>query len=149
MNGRQAGRRPFDDVPSVAQLVGVWAGAVTQLWDMAAGLWSAAAEQGFAEQRDVELWGTGVVYPIPANALDVRCVSLINDAGESVPVSDVTVEPSPIGPGAGTVELDVRLQRPVQHTSPVYTLTLAGFHGDTEEPDTRRDFRRGFGVQRG
>jgi hypothetical protein len=67
-----------------------------------------------------------------------------------VPARDVEVAPSPVEPGPpARVELNVRLSRPVQHTSPVYTLTVAGFDGDKEEPNTRQVFRRGFGVQRG
>jgi hypothetical protein len=152
--GRRHRRHAFDDVPSVAQLVGVWAGAVTQLWDMAATTWKAAAEQGAAEETSLDVWVTSVPFRVAGGQeLAVRLMSLVNDAGQSVPPSDVTIDPTSVERtvkrGPGVVELEVELARPLQHTSLAYTLTLAGFVGDKEEPNTRQVFRRGFGVQRG
>jgi hypothetical protein len=144
----------FDDVPSVAQLVGVWASAVTQLWDMATTTWTAVAELGAAEETSLDVWVTSCPFRVePGQQLDVRCTSLVNDAGQSVPLSDVTVEPTsverPEDGGQAAVEVDVVLSRPLEQDSPAYTVTLAGFANDQMVAGTEQVFRRGFGVQRG
>ena len=98
----------------------------------------------------------GDVVPVPAGPgqqLDVRCASLVNAAGQSVPLSDVTVEPTsverPEDGGQAAVEVDVVLSRPLEQVSPTYLTLSDGFANDQMVAGTEQVFRRGFGVQRG
>lgn len=138
-------RPPVPPVPPVAELVGVWAKAMTQLWDMGTSWIDMTGEQVWLEQTEQTSWSTSVFFPRhPTREGRLEWSGLTDAAGE--PLVDralVDVRPAVVGPGDGVAELVVVVRHPVRTSTHHYRLRI---WDAADRPSTERRYCRGFGV---
>jgi hypothetical protein len=128
--------------PSPAQLVGVWAEAMTQVWDIASSWCKTVAELGFAEQEELQSWSMTVFFPQGAQARSLAWSGLSTEQGEVVPASSVTIKPDAVSAGTGLEELLVVVKRPLRQTDHHYLLTI----WDRNDQTFKRVYGCAFGV---
>ncbi|MGH9229110.1 MAG: hypothetical protein ACRD07_10380 [Acidimicrobiales bacterium] len=133
-------------LPSRDELVGAWARAVLQLWDLTLSWWKLIPEQGEAEDERLRAWSTWVFYPSrPDRDTRLGWSGLRTPGGDTVPAAAVHVEPTAVALGPGNVRLRIAVDRPAAQRAFHYHLTI--FDRDApDDPSCRREYGLGFGV---
>lgn len=133
-------------LPSRDELVGAWAKAVLQLWDLTLSWWKLVPEQGEVEDESLRAWSTWVFYPCrPDRVTRLEWSGLRTAGGDTVPATAVHVEPTDVAAGQGNARLRIAVDRPAAQRAFHYHLTIS----DRDAPDDgafRRDYGLGFGV---
>ena len=115
--------------PTPQQLVGVWAGVVSQLWDLSVAWVKMGVEQVATEDQRLQSASAVVAFPCPeTGSVAVTCTRMTSVAGEPIPARAVTVVPGivdAIDNPPGTVELRVEVDRPAAHVEHLYEFTLS------------------------
>ena len=123
------GAGPFGPAwPTPQQLVGVWAGVASQLWDLSVAWLKMGVEQVASEDERLRSTSAVVSFPCPATgSVAVTCSRMASVAGETIPPAAVTVVPDTVDAvddSPGTVELRVEVDRPAAHAEHLYEFTL-------------------------
>lgn len=132
--------------PSPNDVVGAWAQAVLQLWDLTVSWWKLIPEQGEAEDPGLGVWSTGVYYPRRDDRLTrLGWTGLSAEGAEVVPAATVHIDPPDVGAGSGNARLRVRVEGLSGQRAFHYRLTIY----DRDAPDDasfRCEYGLGFGV---
>ncbi len=146
---RLPGREAMTDPkawPTPNQLVGVWATAVTQVWDISRSWWKVALEGGAAEDATLTSWSTTVGFPGPPPAGGrYRCDSFTDVAGKAVPARTELRLVAANGPG-DDCDLQVRVTLAGKRAGSLYRFTICELGADGLETGRKRTYLRGFGV---
>jgi hypothetical protein len=142
---RRPGGDPAEPPAPAPELVGVWARALNQMWDMGASWIDMAGEQGWLEQQEQSSWSTTVFFKRNPERACRLAWSGLSDAHDR-PLVDrdlVDVIPPQVEAGDGVAELVVRVRHPVRTPTHHYRLQI----WDEADPSaTRQRYCRGFGV---
>lgn len=146
-------KNALDCLPSGKQVLGVWATAMTQLWDLSLEWWKVGLEGGAAEDTRLGVWSTTISYPRPAaDRATLRCVSIESARHEPVALADVTLRPAELTPGVGDAEVEVMVVRRSGQASHLYRFVLTdappgATASEAGKPAGReRSYYRAFGV---
>ena len=136
---------PTEPIAPGPELVGVWAKALTQVWDMGASWIDIAGEQGWLEQQEQSSWSTTVFFRRnPDRACRLAWSGLSDPHGRLLVGQDlVDVIPPQIEAGDGVAELVVRVRHPVSTGTHHYRLAI---WDEADPAATRQRYCRGFGV---
>jgi hypothetical protein len=135
-----------DSWPSPNDLVGAWAQAVLQLWDLTLAWWKLIPEQAEPEDPTLAVWSTSVYYPCRPNRVTrLGWSGLSTDVGDVVPPAAVHVDPPDAAVGGGSTRLRVSVERLGSQANFHFRLTI--FDRDApDDPSFRRDYALAFGV---
>lgn len=132
-------------LPPPAAVIGAWAGAVGQLWDITAAWLGLVAEQGYLEVPELEAWSTTVWFPRdPDRDLTLAWSDLRTAGGHVIPASQVEVTPATVPRGRGRAQLRVKVRRPVG--DPGHGFLYEFDIWAAENPSHLVHYARGFGV---
>lgn len=132
-------------LPSSAAVIGAWAGAVGQLWDITAAWLGLVAEQGYLEVPELEAWSTTVWFPRdPDRDLTLAWSDLRTADGHVIPASQVEVTPTTVPRGRGRQQLQVKVRRPVGDLGHGFLYRFDIWA--TGDPAPLVHYARGFGV---
>lgn len=133
--------------PTPHQVVGVWAGAVTQLWDISLSWWGVAIEMGSGEDPRLTPWSTTCeIAASPNPAARYTCTAVATIDGTPVPRECVTAVLSVAGPAGGESEVQVVAQLPAADGGTILEFTIAECDAGGAPTGTERTYLRGFGV---
>ena len=137
---------PTGSWPSRNDLVGTWAQAMLQLWDLTAAWWKLIPEQAEPEDPTLGVWSTSVFYPRRPNQVTrLGWSGLSTDRGEVAPPTAVHVDPPDADMGEGNMRLRVTVDRLSSQGAFHFRLTI--FDRDApNDPAFRRHYALAFGV---
>jgi hypothetical protein len=132
--------------PTPNQLVGVWATAVTQVWDISRAWWKVALEGGAAENASLTSWSTTVEFPGPPSPGGrYRCSRFTDLAGNAVPA---TIDVRLLAANGPNDDCDLRVTVSLagKRAGTLYRFTVCEVGADGVPTGKERTYIRGFGV---
>jgi hypothetical protein len=137
---------PAASWPSRNDLVGAWARAVLQLWDLTVSWWKLIPEQGEPEDPTLGVWSTSVLYPRRSGRVTrLGWSGLHAEGADVVPPAGVHIDPPDVAAGQDNARLRIRVDG-IRGRGPFHYHVTIYDRDAPNDPAARRDYGLGFGV---